>query len=727
MSFEDRGKYMSDVKGLSAYAMPIATGMPAALLDYRSFESCVLFQLGRRLAQLHTAPIVTWIHDSPTATAGGGATVHALANALHILESSGLSASIVVTLKSKLDAVRSFIESSTQLLPEVILHGSPTKECVWIDEAGNLESLNCWESACLGPALLDIASATLHWCVKKDGNIDTTKLRVMMMGYHTARQLSPHEIEMLPEAIDVAILARIIHALAADATDTTHLHQLRAMEDADASAAAVAAVTDLPKNERYLFTIPDSISYFDGCGMSPSLTQTVTIGQEAVAMKSTPWEPFGEEAHLAGVKESFAQIIRASPSDIALTPSTSYAISVAAKNIPLTKGGKVVVLEHQMASNVLPWQDACAKSGAKLSVIKRKKKKKQKNVGQSGSWTQAIIESLDDDVDVLAIPNCHWADGSFIDLVKVSRACRARDIKLVLDLTQSLGVIPIDVNEIQPAFLCASIHKWLLGPYGASIMYVAPEFQGLDAQPLEFHERTRHGGDDPNWDLVGIMSAEGYPQQSRPDASGLGSGGRPNPVLMPMLRSSIEQVASWHTVDEKGVMASKAAEWAHPAIQRVAACAQCLGLDVPHETAPHMIGIRIRDDDSRISDKLSTLRSLLSHMKSRGVYCALRVQAIRVGVGMWTSWDDVDNLCSALEEGLEMAVGANVRVRSWLSDAMAISPSLDNEKISTAASPVSGGGTDISKGNARKANGNAKTTQAHTEAKPSFWYDLFNF
>ena len=94
---------------------------------------------------------------------------------------------------------------------------------------------------------------------------------------------------------------------------------------------------------------------------------------------------------------------------------------------------------------------------------------------------------------------------------------------------------------------------------------------------------------------------------------------------------------------------------------------------------------------------------------------------------MWTSWDDVDNLCSALEEGLEMAVGANVRVRSWLSDAMAISPSLDNEKISTAASPVSGGGTDISKGNARKANGNAKTTQAHTEAKPSFWYDLFNF
>ena len=719
VSFEDRGKYMSDVQGLSAYALPIEPGAAASAVDRSRFESCVVFQVGRSLGLLHTVPPMQWIEESPSRT-GGGFSIKALIDALDLLETSkALSEAILATLQQKLAGFRSFFESSMQL-HQAILHGSPTPGSVRLDGGGALLALNGWADASVGAAILDVAVAAIHWCeARGGGGVDAELLRVMVMGYHTGRQLSPHEVEMLPEAIEAAILTRVIFELAADCRDTGHLQQLRAMEDPDAAAAVVAACSGLPRSERHLFEVPAAVSYLGGCGMSPLMAQTVAVGQEAAARKARPWEPLGEEEHVGAVRECFARLINASASDVAVTPCTSYAVSVAAKNIRLTRGRRVVVLEQQMASNVLPWQEACDRSGAVLSVVRRA-------AGASSSWTQSVLDSLGDDVDVCAIPNCHWSDGSLIDVAKVSRACMARDIKLVLDLTQSLGVIPLDVAEVQPAFVAASVHKWLLGPYGASLMYVSPEFQGHDALPLEYHERTRHGGDDEEWDFVGAMTDAGYPSRSRADAAGLGGGGRPNPILMPMLRSSLEKVVSWQSRDAAGRVRSKPAEWARPATQRIAACARSLSLEVPADRAPHMIGIRIREDDARVDDRHAAIKAIIAHLKSSGIHCELRVGAIRVGFGVWNTFEDVNRLCSALEEAVGRAMGGRAegppRAAPAVRGGGAETPAAA-KRVERRNSKNGPEGTDAAKAAAPRPRSPSKPVQPSR----SLWYDLLNF
>ena len=40
---------------------------------------------------------------------------------------------------------------------------------------------------------------------------------------------------------------------------------------------------------------------------------------------------------------------------------------------------------------------------------------------------------------VVALPNCHWAEGSMVDLEVIGAACHRRGIPLVCDLTQSAG------------------------------------------------------------------------------------------------------------------------------------------------------------------------------------------------------------------------------------------------------------------------------------------------
>ena len=76
-----------------------------------------------------------------------------------------------------------------------------------------------------------------------------------------------------------------------------------------------------------------------------------------------------------------------------------------------------------------------------------------------------MLEAVDDDTAVVAVPNCHWSDGAFVDLVRVGERARAMGAAFVVDASQSLGAHPLDVAEVKPDFLASVTYKWLLGPF----------------------------------------------------------------------------------------------------------------------------------------------------------------------------------------------------------------------------------------------------------------------
>src|SRR5262245_46262179 len=92
-------------------------------------------------------------------------------------------------------------------------------------------------------------------------------------------------------------------------------------------------------NQRHRFDLPDDLAYFD-CGyMSPLSRRTLTAGHAALDTKARPWvirpNDFLETPGRA--RERFAQLLGppASPNDVALVPSVSYAMATAASNLPL--------------------------------------------------------------------------------------------------------------------------------------------------------------------------------------------------------------------------------------------------------------------------------------------------------------------------------------------------------------------------------------------------------
>jgi len=91
---------------------------------------------------------------------------------------------------------------------------------------------------------------------------------------------------------------------------------------------------------------------------------------------------------------------------------------------------------------------------------------------------------IDSRTKLLTVSSVNFSSGFKIDLKMVGELCNRKRILFFVDAIQSLGVIPMDVNEFKIDFLAADGHKWLLSPEGTGIFYCRKELAPRINPPL---------------------------------------------------------------------------------------------------------------------------------------------------------------------------------------------------------------------------------------------------
>jgi len=217
----------------------------------------------------------------------------------------------------------------------------------------------------------------------------------------------------------------------------------------------------LISNQRSLFDIPDNIAYLNCAYMSPLLKSTAATGSEAVASKKQPWGTTSEDLLTRSEKTRslFPNVIGADADAISSVPAASYGIANAANNIPVSEGQEILVLAEQFPSNIYAWQRAADEQGAHIRTVAS-----PAETPTGPDWTPAILDAITERTDIVALPHCHWTDGALIDLSIVSKKARKVGDALVPEVSQSLGAMPLDLNQIKPDFMVAPTYKWMLGP-----------------------------------------------------------------------------------------------------------------------------------------------------------------------------------------------------------------------------------------------------------------------
>jgi selenocysteine lyase/cysteine desulfurase len=369
--------------------------------------------------------------------------------------------------------------------------------------------------------------------------------------------------------------------------------------------------------QRHLFEIPDDITYLNCAYMSPQLRAVTEVGLEGVRRKVSPWRvratDFFDEVDL--VRTLFARLIGADDDGVALMPAVSYGIATAAANLPLGQGERVLILAEQFPSNVYVWHTTARRAGAEVVTVARP---------EDGDWASAVERILDERVRIVAVPNCHWTDGSVVDLTRVSDLARAVGAALVVDATQSLGAMPFDVGAVRPDVIVASAYKWLLGPYSMAYAWFAPRWR--DGEPIEQSWLTREGS-------VDFARLVDYRDGYREGARRFDGGQTANFALMPMARASLEQILGW------GVGAVADSLRGLTTLLADEATAIGVGVPPPHARAPHMIGLNLPS---------GVPSDLPERLAQRNIFVSVRGRSIRVSPHLYNDEGDIKRLVEQL-------------------------------------------------------------------------------
>ena len=383
--------------------------------------------------------------------------------------------------------------------------------------------------------------------------------------------------------------------------------------------------------QRHLFTIPEDVAYLNTAYMSPQLKSVEEAGFQAVARKGKPWTILVDDFYdpVTHLKILFNQLIEGeNPQRVALVPSVSYGIATVAKNLSLSEGDEIVVLQEQFPSNILAWQRLARETGARIITVAAP----ESGPERSKAWNRRLLEVIGPQTRLVAMGHVHWADGTLFDLAAVREKSRHHDAFLVLDLTQSLGALPFSVRKYQPDALICGGYKWLLGPYSLSLAYFGPAFD--DGVPLEEGWYNRLGSNN----FGGLVE---YQEQYEPLANRYSMGESSNFVLVPMLSKALEQILAWGVENIAGYSRSITAEfvsWVNQA---------GLHLSEGPDRTHHLLGLMLPDGLS--------LRKLKENLAAQNIFVSTRGSSMRISAHVYNKPAEFSRLAAVLEEQLSLA------------------------------------------------------------------------
>jgi selenocysteine lyase/cysteine desulfurase len=372
-------------------------------------------------------------------------------------------------------------------------------------------------------------------------------------------------------------------------------------------------------SQRDLFSIPREIAYLN-CGyMSPLAHRVLEAVEAGARLKTRPWDYTAADFFTIPeeTRGLVANIFSCAADNVALVPSASYGLAIAATNLPLARGQEIVLLKDQFPANVYVWRDRAADAGARIIHVER---------DADASWTAAVLAAIGPDTAIVAVPHCHWADGGLVDLVRVGAACRAVGAALVLDVTQSLGAMPLDIAAVDPDFAVVACYKWMMSPYGTGALYVAPRHQR--GRSIEQPWINRAGAED-------FARLVDYRDNFQPGARRYDMGEKSNPPLLMGMSAAARLILGW------GIETISATLGGYT--RGIAAAAQAIGFEVLPEAAraPHFLSLGCPG---------GVPHDLPQRLAAQQVFVSVRGNSVRVTPHLYNDAEDAARLLAALEK-----------------------------------------------------------------------------
>jgi len=165
---------------------------------------------------------------------------------------------------------------------------------------------------------------------------------------------------------------------------------------------------------------------------------------------------------------ALADLIDCHGDELAMFESATRAWGAALSSIPLRPGDRVLISPMEYGSSYLAFLHLAHRTGAHVEVLP---------VDADGLVSAADLrDRVDERVKLIAMTHVPMHDGLIYPVASIGRVAREFEIPYLVDASQSVGQLPVDVREIGCDMLVGCGRKFLRGPRGTGFLYARRAF-----------------------------------------------------------------------------------------------------------------------------------------------------------------------------------------------------------------------------------------------------------
>ena len=182
-------------------------------------------------------------------------------------------------------------------------------------------------------------------------------------------------------------------------------------------------------------------------------------------------------SELQSVYDWVGKLIGADPQNVAITDNATGAFIQALSSVPFAPGDVVLTTRNDYVSNQIMFLSLASRFG--IEVVRAPDK-------PAGGVDVRALEKLAHRrrPKLISVTQVPMSSGLVQPVAEIGVICRERKILYLVDACQSVGQMPVDVEDIGCDFLTATSRKFLRGPRGVGFLYVSDRALELGLEPL---------------------------------------------------------------------------------------------------------------------------------------------------------------------------------------------------------------------------------------------------